>query len=328
MPTTTSYACLYTKHKTQKRKVWHDGRLVVQSGVAVLYEAQPVVGGGTSLDACPVSSNALQNDQLLQGEHYLITVEGPWNHEAAVVLAPTTITTPTILPQRTWKKFQKPAFRPPPPLHSNDQQPHWKKRRRPLQPGELQQQLYSQPPQELQQALQAPPVHPPAGVYEQPSGLYEHAPSMQPTSHAPPSDMYNPHPPQPGFYEQPQPTSHAPPSDGYNPQRMQTVQQQAPSLPLVEPQSSMPPPPACSSSTEPATDVPRSTPTATSLFCPSSNGFDPNSFYGEDDDDEERPCVSDTDLLALFGGGTKEQPPHDDFVLPPTEDSSSSEDEE
>jgi hypothetical protein len=40
------YECMYTKHKTQKRKVWHDGflSLHVASRKLVLYEDQPPEG--------------------------------------------------------------------------------------------------------------------------------------------------------------------------------------------------------------------------------------------------------------------------------------------
>ncbi|OQS05896.1 hypothetical protein THRCLA_20498 [Thraustotheca clavata] len=43
-------ACLYTKHKTQKKKTWHDGKLVKLSGKVTLYDED-----GKSLDSKPLT---------------------------------------------------------------------------------------------------------------------------------------------------------------------------------------------------------------------------------------------------------------------------------
>ena len=89
----TYWACLFTKHKTQKRKVWNDGRLVLTSSRATLYDADPPPGSGDPiLGECEITPNQLQTILIrlqhdtannvnspqattLEMERYLIEVE-------------------------------------------------------------------------------------------------------------------------------------------------------------------------------------------------------------------------------------------------------------
>lgn len=64
----TQLACLYTKHKTQKRRVWQDGRLVVTLQRATLYSATPLPGSGDPiLDVCEVTP--IQPQELTPGPY-------------------------------------------------------------------------------------------------------------------------------------------------------------------------------------------------------------------------------------------------------------------
>ena len=39
-----AFACLYSKHKLQKRKVWKDGKIVLSNNHAILYDGNPPPG--------------------------------------------------------------------------------------------------------------------------------------------------------------------------------------------------------------------------------------------------------------------------------------------
>ncbi len=156
-------ACLYTKHKTQKRKVWQDGRLVLnaKSSKAILHDADPPPGSGDpSLGECEISSCQLQTilqqfngntanvggTTMLETERYLIEIEGPWtnNNSSAISQIPKQPQVgnknPSSSMQKLLKsKFQRPkCYVPPPPGTQNSRmQQILGKRRRPLQPGEL-----------------------------------------------------------------------------------------------------------------------------------------------------------------------------------------------
>jgi hypothetical protein len=134
-------ACLYTKHKTQKRKVWKDGRLVLTSHRAVLYDACCNRIGSScddpALDSCEVSPGEQQsilqrpNGQTLETEKFLIEVEGPWL--TMTMTTPTSVqssgkdlassstsslskTISSSMQKLLKSKFQKPkTFVPPPP---------------------------------------------------------------------------------------------------------------------------------------------------------------------------------------------------------------------
>src|SRR2546423_464375 len=75
------FECTYTKHKTQKRKMYHDGYLVVQRGSkAVLYDHLYMTAGNkcTSLETrfvqnipTPIVANA---DDLIEFEAFLVQI--------------------------------------------------------------------------------------------------------------------------------------------------------------------------------------------------------------------------------------------------------------
>ena len=160
-PLQQQFACLYTKQKTQKRKVWNDGRLVPRSGGSwVLYDANPPLGSTDApLDQCEVVTNTTPfiPGTLLEMEKHLVTVEGPWMKTTRPYLLTTTNATAITAPAPSHsqamrkimqRKFQRPPRHiPPPPCSANPNQlqPPYKRLRRPLQPGELQQQYYGGP---------------------------------------------------------------------------------------------------------------------------------------------------------------------------------------
>lgn len=82
------FSCLYTKQKTQKRKKWLDGRVIVQkSGLVNLYGADPkVVGAGANMTLDTVALSIEQAKLIINGivkeidfEKYLCEIEGEWN---------------------------------------------------------------------------------------------------------------------------------------------------------------------------------------------------------------------------------------------------------
>lgn len=142
-------SCLYTKQKTQKRKIWRDGRLVLNSTQASLYDAHPPPGSGDpKLDECEVTRS--QRDALLrqienqiETEKFLIEVNGPWTTSttAMAMAKPNPLVSQGMQKVMT-RKFRKPeAFIPRNPMQEW-QNPTLSKRQRPLQPGELQQRYY------------------------------------------------------------------------------------------------------------------------------------------------------------------------------------------
>ena len=139
------FACLYTKHKTQKRRVWHDGRLLVRQRSAIVFEANPPPGSADPpLDECTLTDNKrqaiIQNKEMrLESDKFLIDVDGPWRKplsDANKTIAPKVSSSMQKLFN---KKFQKPrAYIPPNPADQpNRLQTIMGKRKRPLQPGEL-----------------------------------------------------------------------------------------------------------------------------------------------------------------------------------------------
>ncbi|GFH45473.1 hypothetical protein CTEN210_01947 [Chaetoceros tenuissimus] len=82
------FSCLYTKHKTQKRKKWADGRVIVQkSGLVHLYANDPtVVGAGANMILDTVALSIEQAKLIIHGtvkeidfEKYICEIEGEWN---------------------------------------------------------------------------------------------------------------------------------------------------------------------------------------------------------------------------------------------------------
>jgi Protein of unknown function (DUF2439) len=144
-PPTQQFACLFTKHKTQKHKIWLDGRLVVSpsSGTVTLYAADPAPGSGDSvldrLELTRSEIDALLRHQRSESESYLISIEGPWTRKTSDMPQSGAPLVSSGMLKVLTKKFQKPSHKlPPPPMPSNREP----KRRRPLQPGELVQQYY------------------------------------------------------------------------------------------------------------------------------------------------------------------------------------------
>ncbi len=144
-------ACLYTKHKTQKRKVWQDGRLVLNASKAILHDADPPPGSGDpSLGECEINAGQLQTivqqfSGRLETERYLIEIEGPWTNTnnpsaASQMSKPIGKKGVSSSMQKLLKsKFQRPkSYVPPPPgAQRSRTEQLLGKRRRPLQPGEL-----------------------------------------------------------------------------------------------------------------------------------------------------------------------------------------------
>jgi hypothetical protein len=60
--TKKQFACLYTKYKTQKQKVWQDGCSVLTAGNrVVLHFVHPKLGSSDpSLDECEIAPNQQQ----------------------------------------------------------------------------------------------------------------------------------------------------------------------------------------------------------------------------------------------------------------------------
>ena len=174
------FACLYTKHKTQKRKVWQDGRLVLQSSRARLFSATPVAGSADPmLDECEISGTQRQNlaqshETQIETERFFIQIEGPWVEPTTRGLHPRNVNSNAVsssMQKLMQRKFQRPsAYVPPPPAaRPNRLQPVLGKRRRPLQPGELERIHYgsssgSGTPNGTALEEMLPPSHVPVGA--------------------------------------------------------------------------------------------------------------------------------------------------------------------
>lgn len=145
----SQFACLYTHQKTQKRKVWQDGRLVLQGTRAALHAANVIPGSSDPiLDQCEITASetasiAAGRISDLEMDKYLVAIDGPWvsenknNSEAILPNASASASMQKLLT----KKFRKPAQQIPPPRGVGLQDP-CRKRQRPLQPGELQKKYY------------------------------------------------------------------------------------------------------------------------------------------------------------------------------------------
>eukprot|EP00934_Nitzschia_sp_Nitz4_P000614 Nitzschia sp. Nitz4//scaffold2_size372955//139349//140530//NITZ4_000402-RA/size372955-processed-gene-0.494-mRNA-1//-1//CDS//3329546715//614//frame0 len=145
-PTSAQWACLFTKHKTQKHKVWHDGRLVLQNCLATLYNANPPPGSADPvLDECEISAHQRhslveQHENQMETENYLIQLDGPWTPRTNTGPKPTAPASGTnsSMQKLLSRKYQKPKrFVPPSKQPTQSWQTRMVKRRRPLQPGEL-----------------------------------------------------------------------------------------------------------------------------------------------------------------------------------------------
>jgi len=89
-----SYTCLYTKHKTQKRKKWNDGKLTVhRSGLIHLYGSTGttiITSNNTNmtLDTLAITIDQVQlifkgNITELEMDKHLIEIEGEWNNNTS-----------------------------------------------------------------------------------------------------------------------------------------------------------------------------------------------------------------------------------------------------
>lgn len=168
-------ACLYTKHKTQKRKVWNDGRLVLRGASARLHDANPLAGSADPcIDQCeisPAQMDSLSDGASLEMENFLVNVEGPWTGSSSASVPSSSSSKPKApsigMKKVLARKFQKPVRQRPPapgvPQHCST----LAKRRRPLQPGELQRHYYG--PSASQQVLApAPSSNPPVQGHANP----------------------------------------------------------------------------------------------------------------------------------------------------------------
>ncbi len=142
----SQFACLYTHHKTQKRKVWQDGRLVLQGSRAALHAAHIVPRSADPLlDQCDVSPSEASSIAAgritdLEMDKFLVTIDGPWvpknnSADSKRPSAPASASMQKLLTQ----KYRKPAPQIPP--LRNEKLPTLS-RKRPLQPGELHRKHY------------------------------------------------------------------------------------------------------------------------------------------------------------------------------------------
>lgn len=151
------FACLYTKHKTQKHKKWNDGRMIVNRFGCRLYDADPQPGAGDPMiDTCALSGNEAQS--ILSGqrtdvetEKFLITIDGPWKTPPTIA-PPSKVTASQGMSKLLQSKYRKPKRMGPPPPSKRPDNPVFSKRQRPLQPGELQRRYYGQ------QVAEPPPI--------------------------------------------------------------------------------------------------------------------------------------------------------------------------
>ena len=101
------FACLYTKHKTQKRKVWNDGRLVLKTSHGINKVVLHACTASTtnklgsfdpSIDECEISilerQSILQNcnGKIIETDKYIIEIDSPW---VAATTTSTTVTSTT-----------------------------------------------------------------------------------------------------------------------------------------------------------------------------------------------------------------------------------------
>lgn len=146
---TQQFCCLYTKMKSQKRKIWQDGRLVLNGTSASLHDAYPPPGtGDPHLDQSEISRSQAQNllqriETRVETEKFLIQLEGPWK----VVSSSTSLAKPAALVSKGMqkvmtRKFHKPGtYIPPNPVQRQNLN-SIKRQRIPLQPGDLEKRYY------------------------------------------------------------------------------------------------------------------------------------------------------------------------------------------
>lgn len=171
MSSSFAFSCLYSRHKTQKRKVWNDGKLTIASTgtvtLSAISNASTVIGSSAvtgnsvnaALDSVVISVNEVQcikNGSIaeLETEKFLVQIEGPYkeinidNNRASnndVNIGGTSALTSNAskaLQKLMNCKFKIPqkVILPPQPLQQQPQQQLenqiYKGRKRPMQPGE------------------------------------------------------------------------------------------------------------------------------------------------------------------------------------------------
>lgn len=313
-----SFHALYTKQKTQKRKIWQDGRIAVQPHAVNLHSASPPPGGGDPvLDTCiltPSQIQAIRQGTLanLETEKFLVQVEGPWRGTTVGGVPSWGTTSNKIAPSAAMlkvmqRKFRKPAVKRPPPPSSGQQPAFLQRRKRPLQPGELHRQYYGDPPVQQQQprATQYPLMH-----QQQKQMIYQQMNQrQQQSSHQNPSmSRHLPTPPQqrhdrydvsdaqacgqhhPSASDSSIDTSKLPPHSGYH--AAPTQDHDRPLSHLSHSARGAPPlnagPPRYRqewNDSHPVDPVGASISRKRRDFV--SNSFDPKGFYGEDGEEEE-----------------------------------------
>ncbi len=332
-------ACLYTKQKTQKRKKWHDGRLVLHSMGASLYDAHPPPGSGDpKLDECCLSRaqcDALQRqaETRLETDKYLVQVEGPW----IVSTAPISMAKPNSLVSQGMKKVITKKFRKPGtfvPLQMQEQQNQGmrKRQRHPLQPGDLQRRYYGNnapPQQQQQQQLGPPPSSAPLPAWNQAQqrnhqgttagpvnfqGQQQYPPQQQQMQMA--SGSYNPSPQPPfqqqhGQQQQQQQRVTPPFQQGQQPPPAPTQQGQPHMTPngynsLSDYSTPNPAPMQQASLSQQQRVQPASRPTETNTNAFVGNKFNPNNFYGEDEEEE---CSQEEEDGGFGGWNMQPQQP-------------------
>jgi Protein of unknown function (DUF2439) len=152
---TQQFCCLFTKMKTQKRKIWQDGRLVITGTSVCLYDAHPSPGtGDAQFDQTELSGPQLQSllqrlETRIETDKFLIQIEGPWQVASRTSSLPMSAV-PLVskgMHKVMARKFQKPgSFVPPNPMEQQQQQQQQqnlgKRLRAPLQPGDLTKRYY------------------------------------------------------------------------------------------------------------------------------------------------------------------------------------------
>ena len=166
MSSCTYFSCLFTKHKSQKRKIWQDGKLKVSpSGSISIYDIGSNIISGN--DAAPVDTMCIHTSQIgtikpgseLESEKFLITVEGEWRQQQNMATTSTpNVTNANVAVNNNnsmkakngrdgMKKLMAHKFRKPtkfiPGQNSRNNHPPIV-RKAPLQPGEYMQQFQGQ----------------------------------------------------------------------------------------------------------------------------------------------------------------------------------------
>lgn len=147
---TTEFSCLFTKHLTQKRKTWQDGKLVVHASSrrVILYREDVSLGSDSrSVDECelPLTNAPLREGQKIETEKYLIEVQGPWkapseSTQIKIIHKPLISSGMKRVLSQKFRRVETGRFVP----SSQRQENRALKRRLPLQPGELARRYYQQ----------------------------------------------------------------------------------------------------------------------------------------------------------------------------------------